>query len=149
MEFSFLVFYHVVYQVPAVNHLAVFPTSRWHGGCHRRCCWKFQSLDCAGTVVGSSGHSECVSMSSSPFLVLYDTLIPGPPCLNSTATQDILPSPNTLSSILQLFGSSESMNLRIHLSISLKNSYLCVWVIYLQICAPGNYLVSLEVRMDV
>lgn len=51
--------------------------------------------------------------------------------------------------ILELFGSSESMNLRIHLSISLKNFYLWAWMIYLHICAAGKCLVSLEARMDV
>lgn len=44
--------------------------------------------------------------------------------------------------ILELFGSSESMNLRIHLSISLKNFYLWAWMIYLHICAAGKCLVS-------
>lgn len=48
-----------------------FPTS-WV--CHQRCCWKSQSLDCAGTIVASSGHSEGVLYEfPSAFLELYDT----------------------------------------------------------------------------
>lgn len=61
----------------------------------------------------------------------------------------ILQLPNMPSYILQLLGSSESMNLRLHLSISIKSFYLCVWVIYLHICATRKSLVSLEVRTNV
>lgn len=136
LEFPFLGFHHVDYQIPAVHHLVVFPTS-WF--CHRRCCWKSRSLDCASTIVWAPLSCPCTIWCSDTSAILPQFHS----CAGHSATTKHADLHFTTAWFFWVYGFENSS---VHFFQEFL--FLCMGNLFAYLCT-GKVSTSLDVKMDV